>query len=120
MWYRYWGQVSFIFAAPGAVIIRPKTSAWGTSGLGQRRIGLISLAGPATNIALALIFQVLDFTNPTLLFTLGAQINTWLALFNLIPFGPLDGAKIFKWNKVAWIISIALAGGLFAARRFFF
>jgi Zn-dependent protease len=109
----------FIFAAPGAVMIHPRTSAWGTSGLGQRRIGLISLAGPATNIALALIFQVLDFANPTLLFTLGAQINTWLALFNLIPFGPLDGAKIFKWNKVAWIISIVVAGGLFAAQRFF-
>ena len=109
----------FIFAAPGAVMIHPRTSAWGTSGLGQRRIGLISLAGPATNIALVLIFQVLDFTNPTLLFTLGAQINTWLALFNLIPFGPLDGTKIFKWNKVAWIISIVVAGGLFAAQRFF-
>lgn len=109
----------FIFAAPGAVMIHPRTSARETYDLSQRRIGLISLAGPTTNIALALIFQVLDFTNPTLLFTLGAQINTWLALFNLIPFGPLDGAKIFKWNKVFWIISIVVAGGLFAAQRFF-
>ncbi|MFC1970731.1 hypothetical protein ACFLV0_02175 [Chloroflexota bacterium] len=94
-------------------------SEWETYDLRQRRIGLISLAGPTTNIALALIFQVLDFTNPTLLFTLGAQINTWLALFNLIPFGSLEGAKIFKWNKVAWILSIVVAGGLFAAQRFF-
>ena len=109
----------FIFAAPGAVMVHPRTSAWGTIDFRQQRIGLISLAGPAANIALALVFQALDFTNHTLLFTLGAQINTWLALFNLIPFGPLDGAKIFKWNKVAWTISIALAGGLFVAQRFF-
>ncbi|MFH0768840.1 MAG: site-2 protease family protein [Chloroflexota bacterium] len=109
----------FIFAAPGAVMIHPKGSVWGTSDFSQRRIGLISLAGPATNIALALIFQVLDFVEPALLFTLGAQINTWLALFNLIPFGPLDGAKVFKWSKLVWIISIAMAGGLFAAQRFF-
>ena len=108
----------FIFAAPGAVMIHPRTSVWGTVDWSQRKIGLISLAGPATNIALAVIFQVLDFSRPALLFTLGAQINTWLALFNLIPFGPLDGAKILKWNKIVWIISIAVAGGLFAAQRF--
>ena len=108
----------FIFAAPGAVMIHPRTSVWGTVDWSQRKIGLISLAGPATNITLAVIFQVLDFSRPALLFTLGAQINTWLALFNLIPFGPLDGAKILKWNKVVWIISIAVAGGLFAAQRF--
>ena len=108
----------FIFAAPGAVMIHPKASGWGTIDLSQRKIGLISLAGPVTNIALAVIFQILDFARPALLFTLGAQINTWLALFNLIPFGPFDGAKVLKWNKVVWIISIAVAGGLFAAQRF--
>jgi Zn-dependent protease len=55
-----------------------------------------------------------------LLFTLGARINTWLALFNLIPFGPLDGAKILKWSKGIWLVSIAAAGGLFAAQWFLF
>jgi Zn-dependent protease len=109
----------FVFAAPGAVMIYPRATAWGTISLNQRKVGLISLAGPATNIGLAIVFQTLDFVEPALLFTLGARINTWLALFNLIPFGPLDGAKILKWNKVVWIISIAVAGGLFAAQRFF-
>ena len=110
----------FIFAAPGAVQIYPRATALGTISISKQRVGLISLAGPATNIAIAVIFQALDFVEPTLLFTLGAQINTWLAVFNLIPFGPLDGAKIFKWNKGVWLISIAVAGGLFAAQRFFF
>jgi Zn-dependent protease len=109
----------FVFAAPGAVMIHPRATAWGTATLTRERVGIISLAGPATNIGLAVIFQVLDIFEPTLLFTLGAQINTWLALFNLIPFGPLDGAKILKWNKVIWIVSIAVAGGLFAVQRFF-
>jgi len=109
----------FVFAAPGAVMIYPKATAWGTTTLNREKVGLISLAGPATNIGLAVIFQVLDFVEPALLFTLGARINTWLALFNLIPFGPLDGAKILKWNKGIWLISIAVAGGLFAAQRFF-
>jgi Zn-dependent protease len=109
----------FVFAAPGAVMIYPRATAWGTISLSQQKVGLISLAGPATNIGLAVIFQVLDFVEPALLFTLGARINTWLALFNLIPFGPLDSAKILKWNKGTWLVSIVVAGGLFAAQRFF-
>jgi Zn-dependent protease len=110
----------FIFAAPGAVMIYPKATAWGTSSPDRQKVGLISVAGPTTNIGLAVLFLVLDVIQPTLLFTLGAQINTWLALFNLIPFGPLDGAKILKWNKGIWLISITVAGGLFVAQRFFF
>ena len=109
----------FIFAAPGAVMIYPKATAWGTASLSRQKVGLISLAGPAINIGLAVVFLVLDFIEPALLFTLGARINIWLALFNLIPFGPLDGAKILKWNKGIWLISIAGASGLFAAQRFF-
>ena len=110
----------FVFAAPGAVMIYPRATVLGTASLSRQKIGLISLAGPATNIGLAMVFLVLDAIQPTLLFTLGARINTWLAVFNLIPFGPLDGAKILKWNKGIWLISIAGAGGLFAAQRFFF
>jgi len=112
--------IGFVFAAPGAVMIRPRATAWGTVTLDTKKVGLISLAGPATNIGLAVIFLALDSVEPALLFALGARINTWLALFNLIPFGPLDGAKIFRWNKGIWLITIAGAGGLFAAQRFFF
>lgn len=109
----------FIFAAPGAVMIYPKAAAWGTGSLDRQKVGLISVAGPTTNIGLAVLFLVLDVIQPTLLFTLGAQINSWLALFNLIPFGPLDGAKILKWSKGIWLITIAVAGGLFAIQRLF-
>jgi Zn-dependent protease len=34
-------------------------------------------------------------------------------LFNLFPFGNLDGQKIFSWNKIVWIIMIASSMGLF-------
>ncbi len=94
----------FVFAAPGAVMIYPRATVLGTTNLSRQKIGLISLAGPVTNIGLAVVFLVLDFIQPALLFTLGARINTWLALFNLIPFGPLDGANILKWNKGIWLI----------------
>ena len=29
-------------------------------------------------------------------------INSLLATFNLLPFGPLDGMKIIRWNGIVW------------------
>ncbi|MEM0173803.1 MAG: peptidase M50, partial [Sulfolobaceae archaeon] len=38
--------------------------------------------------------------------------NSFVAFFNLLPLGQLDGYKIFRWNVVIWsimfIISIVL------------
>ncbi len=106
----------FIFVAPGAVMIYPRATAWGTATISREKIGLVSLAGPATNIGLVVVFLMLDAVQPTRVFTMGALINTWLAVFNLIPFGPLDGAKILRWNKVIWLISIVVAGGFLLSR----
>lgn len=88
--------VGFIFAAPGAVMI---------SGMVTRKEnGLISAAGPATNYVLAMLFLGLLWWFPQWgnIFSTGFSINIWLGLFNLIPFGPLDGKKVFHWNKVVW------------------
>jgi len=88
--------IGFIFAAPGAVMI---------SGMITRKEnGLISAAGPATNYVLAMIFLGLSFLLPAWknVFTIGFSINIWLGIFNLIPFGPLDGKKVFYWNKAVW------------------
>ena len=37
------------------------------------------------------------------------MINSWLALFNMIPAFMFDGAKIFKWNKIIWGIFTIIA-----------
>ncbi|MBT3406387.1 hypothetical protein HN419_04415 [Candidatus Woesearchaeota archaeon] len=38
----------------------------------------------------------------------GATINTWLALFNMIPFGMFDGKKILRWNKIIYGVMVAI------------
>jgi Zn-dependent protease len=110
----------FIFAAPGAVMISPGATTLETDISIREKVGLISLAGPATSIGIGVVFLVLDIIHPGELFALGAQINIWLGVFNLIPFGPLDGTKILNWNKGIWLGSLAVAGGLFAIQYFFF
>lgn len=86
----------FVFAAPGAVYIYKQY-------LTVREDGIISLAGPLTNIVLGLVFLWIAFI-PSLAYVglLGFKINIFIAMFNLIPFGPLDGSKVFKWNLLVW------------------
>jgi Zn-dependent protease len=54
----------------------------------------IALAGPLTNVLLALIFTLLYKIFPSAIFLFGLKINLVLAFFNLLPIPPLDGSKI--------------------------
>jgi Zn-dependent protease len=49
------------------------------------------------------------------LLTVTANLNAWIVLFNLIPFGMLDGLKIFSWNKRVWTVAFAVSIALMAA-----
>lgn len=98
----------FLFAAPGAVYIEGRIS--------MKEYGLISAAGPVSNIVMAAIgFTLLFFVSGAVagLVYLFVVLNLVLALFNLIPLGPLDGAKILKWNVAAYILLVVVAGGMY-------
>jgi Zn-dependent protease len=38
-----------------------------------------------------------------------AAFNAWIALFNLIPLGILDGFKIFSWDKKIWAFAFTIS-----------
>lgn len=96
----------FVFAAPGAVYIHGEH-------ITREENGKISIAGPLTNIILAFLFVGLEFISPpSSIFSeigvLGFTVNSFLALFNLIPFSILDGAKVFKWNPIIWALTASI------------
>ena len=95
----------FVFAAPGAVMI--------SGPVGTRRNGIISAAGPVVNILLALFFLLLLFVSygsfMAIISFYGLFINSWLALFNMIPVWNFDGAKVLRWNKKVYGIIVAIA-----------
>lgn len=99
---------NFLFAAPGAVQIYGRVD--------QKENGIISIAGPATNIAMAVL------SLPFVLITTGiaehilgtiATVNALLGAFNLLPFGPLDGKKVMAWNAPLWGAALAVSIALF-------
>ncbi|MDI6644377.1 MAG: site-2 protease family protein [Methanobacteriaceae archaeon] len=99
-----------VFAAPGAVYIHGYH-------IRDDQNGKISIAGPLTNIGLTLMFLGLLATplaSSQIIFEigyLGASVNSFLAVFNLIPLSVLDGAKVFRWNPFIWIVTMGIALG---------
>ena len=114
-----WGAIITLFSvftpirliSPGAVMI---------SGPARLKdIGKISIAGPAINLSLSLLFlgaagaayNALSLPYYVLFLTI-ASFNAFIAVFNLIPFGILDGFKIYSWNKKIWVVAFAAAAVL--------
>ncbi|MEW6329294.1 MAG: site-2 protease family protein [Candidatus Micrarchaeota archaeon] len=113
----------FFIAAPGAVYIFAPY-------IRRRENGIISLAGPLTNLALAVVFGFvfmmsgggLGATSPDILQVvqaislIGARVNLFLGLFNMLPIFPLDGSKVLAWNGGVWfgyIIAVILVSFAF-------
>ena len=103
----------FVFAAPGAVMISGRVN--------TRKNGIISAAGPLVNLGLAMLFLPLFLISSKFFHMLalyGFVINSWLALFNMIPVWLFDGHKIWKWNKAAYFSMAAAALSFMLLRRY--
>ena len=99
----------FVFAAPGAVQIFGRPT--------YDETGKISVAGPLSNMIIAIFFTSVWFFSSGLIAEISffiAYINAFLAIFNLIPFGMLDGWKIFSWKKEVWGVLLVICIGLIA------
>lgn len=101
-------------AAPGAV--------WHRGYLTPRQGGLIALAGPVTNLVLSVLFLIglmlivaVRLPLPDWMVTtayIGFKFNAWLGLFNMIPAGPFDGAKVLNWDWRVFAVTVAIGIGL--------
>ena len=106
----------WIFMAPGAVMVYGHTT--------RSQFGRVALAGPVSNIILWIIGIILILlgleTSGAFTVSFGGTekgmlwwwcvSNAGLALFNMIPLGPLDGKKIKHWSDFVfyfWFIVCA-------------
>lgn len=96
------GIFGFLLGIPGATMIYADRFT-------NRQNGIVSLAGPATNFAVFLVFLAISvFANPTgyLLRLVGIVmfISILLAFFNMLPIMPLDGSKVLAWNPYVYFV----------------
>ena len=108
--------IGFLYGAPGAT--------WISGSVTREQNGRISAAGPVTNIVIASVLYAAFLVMMPRAATFGgillvlylsqaASVNAVLAGFNMIPVMPLDGAKVWAWNKGAYVGIAAIAIGLF-------
>jgi Zn-dependent protease len=102
------------FGFPGAVVV---------IGLEEisRETGQCKIAGPLVNLFIGSVLFFLSIFalqgiwafpwNFMLYFA--AYFNFQLGVFNMIPFGPLDGRNIIKWKPKLWILLMVALGGFF-------
>jgi Zn-dependent protease len=107
--------IGFPLLTVGAVFWWGETS----SSIGIR--GRVSAAGPISNLILVGLFYILMGISviiapsiPQLSKMLfygayyGVSINIFIGLFNLLPLGILDGAKVLAWDIRIWVMLIAI------------
>ena len=101
-----------VFMAPGAVMVLGRTT--------KAQFGRIALAGPVTNVALWMMGATLIIIGQLtgikshvtdLLLITWVWGNGALALFNMLPFGPLDGKKIKTWSDTVFWIWLSISAG---------
>jgi len=99
----------FKMIAPGAMMI-------GGNAPTAKDMVKISVAGVITNMVFAATFLGLFLGLPlneySEMLMFSAYINSFMALFNLIPFGVLDGYKLFMLNKKTWALAFIPAAVL--------
>ena len=107
--------IGFLFMAPGAVMVAGR--------VGRKENGIISIAGPITNIVLffigmiggGLLLSVLYHSILAEIVVLWMWGNAILGAFNMLPFGPLDGAKVKKWSEpIFWLFLVITLGLVFS------
>jgi Zn-dependent protease len=118
-----WGAVLTLVSvlSPVFKIISPGAMMIGNSP-DVKEMGKISLAGPAVNIFLSAVLfgGALVPSQFSEVLLLAAFLNGFMAVFNLIPVGILDGFKIFSWNKKIWAVVFAMSAALAAANYLVF
>jgi len=112
--------LGFLWAAPGATVVS------GMSVVDRENWGKTSLAGPVSNILFGVIFYLAAIGTYLAHFAaydwllLLAWVNGWFGTFNLIPIGPLDGAKVLRWRPAVWGVAIVGIGAFTAVATFAF
>ena len=113
----------FLVGIPGATVIY-------TNNFTKREEGLVSLAGPLTNLVVFVAFFAIGlFAAKSVSFSHGLfnvssagfvneligttmLISLVLAFFNMLPIYPLDGSKVLRWNKPAYFAVLAAISAL--------
>lgn len=111
----------FVWMASLVFDVKPKSyraakrhGLYSFSEMTEYHLGAIAATGIIANLFFAVIGYLLGSIHP--IFVEFSRLSIYYAFFNMIPFGDLDGNKVFFGNIILWsfLASIVLIGMFFA------
>jgi Zn-dependent protease len=97
-------MTSGLFNVAYATPAKAKVGEGGTT-LTRRQEAFIAGAGPLISFAAFLVFALmLNLSGPVLAVgVLGASMNLLIAVYSMMPFRPMDGSVVRRWNFFVWL-----------------
>jgi parallel beta-helix repeat protein len=70
----------------------------------KKKLAIVMLAGPLVSILLSSIFLVMYLMKGTYasLGLMGLEMSLLTAVVTFIPISPMDGERVYLWNKIVW------------------
>ncbi len=110
--YRFWlaGSAATMFSAvlgnsfglQGFLIdeVKEGTPKW--------KIGLMKISSPIFSTVVMVFFAAVNFFIPHVVFQMIYSIAAVLAMVEILPFKPMDGYDIRKWNIIIWFMAFSI------------
>lgn len=114
--------LGIVFAAVGGMRLASeyteRAGRWQIN-LSPKQMGIIASIGPLMSLSIGMSLLMLSPVLPTFglernIYFIGAEINALIALFSMVPFGPVDGNKVLRWNITIWLFIAGMSLAVFA------
>jgi Zn-dependent protease len=124
--YKFWGWgtltmllTSWLF---GMAFSQPGRYVFDDEGIDNRDIAFVTLAGPAISMLFAILFLPFALIGGVAgqIAVAGFIMNLMTAVFNLMPFSPMDGKVIYDWSRLFWMLTFVPLALFFILMTLFF
>jgi hypothetical protein len=82
------------------------------------KLGLMKLASPVFSCFVMIVFAAVNFFLPNTVFQMVYSVAGVLAMAEILPFKPMDGHDVRKWNILIWLIAFGFISASFLLVNF--
>jgi hypothetical protein len=87
-------------------------------GVPKWKVGLMKLSAPLVSTFIMIIFAILNYESPSLIYQTIYTTSALWAMAEILPFGGLDGKDIKDWSHTVWFLAFVFISGSYAVVTF--
>jgi Zn-dependent protease len=124
--YRFWGLGSLTMLLTswlfGMAFSQPGRYVFESDDVDDRDMAFVTLSGPAVSVLFAILFLPFALIGGVAgqIAVAGFIMNLMTAVYNLMPFSPMDGKVIYEWSRLFWMLTFVPLAMFFILMTLFF